>query len=199
MKKMIAASLGAGIAVLVAIQVAFGQQHRPVDIRPTTASGDATGAAPLPRSCVFPSPNDLDPLIAQSDLVIVGSIAAPPQVIHYSYTGIPSTRYAIRIGSVVRSRAPLTSAEVTVEVTGGVTEPLLHPGRYVLFLVNAKRRDGLVTYWVAGGLDGAFALRNGKTYRECANYQSPANRIQASGESQGMPEITFVDLVRGRP
>jgi hypothetical protein len=138
----------------------------------------------------------------QFDLVVrLGSRLDEGFVRGACYAGISSTytRYTLRVQSVLRQKASGTPSTLLIEEVGGVPVPILQPGAYVVFLVKTARTDTLTTYFVADGLNGAFSLRSAAVYRECANYQSPANLIEASGRGQGMSQADFSNQVRALP
>ncbi len=159
----------------------------------TTVNG-VQGLLPPPRPCSFPSTErDLLGLRADSDAVVDGTVAASPKIV--SAQDLLMSYYRVRVNGVIEARSAVGGALV-VAAAGGVPNPILPPGRYVLFLTRDITRpepgERTATFGLVGGLDGAFPVRNSRVYRECADPANPGRRVVASGAKQGMSLSAFV-------
>lgn len=175
-------------AIVLLVLAACGQE--PISQSPF--SGAVAG--PAPRPCVFPNVNDLALLAYQSDVVAVGSVDGA-EVVHYAGRSTPYTRHTVHVQTVLRGT--VNSKTLTIEEIGGVPVPVLQPGPYVVFLAKTARADGLATYFLADGLNGAFPLRAKGVVRECPSFPSTEPRAVADGG--GVTLSDFSNQIRNLP
>jgi hypothetical protein len=154
---------------------------------------------PPTQPCTFPDTNELASLVAGSDLIAIGVVEGSAQVVHYAGRSSTYTRYTLRVTSVMKQSGTTAPRSILIEELGGVPDPILRPGPYLLFLAESSGTDGISRYFIYSGLYGAFPIRAGGVYRQCPNYRSPASPREATGGGQGMAEADFIDEVRTVP
>lgn len=133
-------------------------------------------------------------LASDSDVVAVGSVDSG-QVVHYAGINSAYTRHKLHIQSILRGTS--TGKSLTIEELGGVPVPIMQPGQYVVFLVKTNRTDGLTSYFLAEGLDGAFPVRAKGVARECPMFPASVQIPEAPGS--GVPLTDFIDEIRNLP
>jgi hypothetical protein len=182
MKWLVLATAAALLGLFV-LAAAFG--HTAAPSRAATAlAGPPTGP------CVFPDAAELTALAGASDLVVNGTVEGKAQVVQYAGISQPLTRYALRVRSVLRGST--LSSVLTIEEAGGVPVPIMQPGPVIAFLTRADRTDGLTTYFLSNGLEGAFLLRPAGVTRECAHFHAASTFVVGA-----QSEADFSDQVRG--
>jgi hypothetical protein len=177
-------SVFAGISALVVLLMA--------GCGPAVQShGASLMGGPPERPCTFPSTQELALLASESDIVAVGTVDGA-QVVQYAGISSAYTRNTLHIHSVLRGAA--ASRSLTIEEVGGVPMPT---GPYVVFLVKTARTDGLVSYFLAEGLNGAFPVRARGVVRECPTFPATVHMPEASGS--GVALTDFSDQIRDLP
>lgn len=165
--------------------------------QPTTAQnsdGAVALAGPPHQPCVFPTTQELALLASESDVVAVGSVDRA-QVVHYAGINSAYSRHMLHIQSVLRGTT--SSKSLMIEELGGVPVPILQPGLYVVFLVKTSRTDGLKTYFLADGLNGAFPVRAKGVVRECPTFPATVAIPEAAGS--GVALADFTNEIRNLP
>ena len=197
--------VGGTLVLMVILVVASGcattSSRQEAGRSPARSGGNASAVTtvngvqvPLPprRPCIFPSTaRDLLGLRADSDAVVDGTVAGSPKIVRGQ--DLLMSYYSVRVNGVIESRSAVGGALV-VGATGGVPNPILPPGRYVLFLTRDISRPDPAARTATFGLVGLgeFPVRNSRVYRECADPSNPGRRVDASGAKQGMSLSSFV-------
>ena len=133
-------------------------------------------------------------LASQSDVVAVGSVDGA-KVVHYGGINSAFTRHTLHIQSVLRGA--FAGKWLTIEEAGGVPVPIMQPGPYVVFLIKTDRTDGLTSYFLTEGLNGAFPLRAKGVVRECPTFPATVQMPEASGS--GVALTDFSNEIRDLP
>jgi hypothetical protein len=186
MQRAFCASLVALVLVFVA---AFGQPSAV-----PKSDGAVAMAGPPQRPCVFPTRQELAVLASQSDVVAVGSVTRA-QVVHYAGIQSAYSWHTIHVQSVLRGAT--SSKSLRIEEIGGVPVPILQPGPYVVFLIKSGRTDGVTTYFLADGLNGAFPIRAKGVVRECPTF--PATVVMPEATGSGATLADFTNDIRNSP
>jgi hypothetical protein len=141
---------------------------------------------------VFPgSSSDFGGLLADSSLVVRGTIDAAPDV-RQTQAGASSTEFRLQNVSQFAGQGSVPpSSTLLIDESGGVPVPLLPPSDYVLFLADV---GGTGHYTVADGMAGVFTVNSGKVDGSCPNYSDPQARREAVGS--GVALQAFEELVR---
>lgn len=203
------AIVGLSLAALSAVAIGAVSTPRPPPVehrfaRATVVSdpGARVEPAPIPpmRPCRHPDEGDLERLRASSDAVVLGTIERLPEVLLEEEAVL--TKFELAVESYVETRVASTAATLTIIEPGGVPEPLLPPGRYLLFLAETTTRDVRgPTFTVAEGMAGIFAVDTDSVVsRSCPNYERPHERIAATGPGANPTLASFersvVDSIR---
>jgi hypothetical protein len=193
----------AAASLLLAAGCSASPRPAPRGTLSPTAGGAVANPLPPALPCVFPEKaTDLLSLRSQSDAVVIATVSESPQIVETPDGGVQSY-YTASVSKVVESRSAVQTTLV-VAATGGVPDPILSPGQYVLFLTSditmsdASTTD-LETYGLVDGLRGAVQIRNGAVHLECPNYADPANRIEASGANAGEALSAFLSMIESLP
>lgn len=187
-----------GLPLAVLLAVAVGAVSTAVPAQLERRSGGATvpdaggraEPAPLPpqRPCRHPDEPELERLRASSDAVVLGKIEHPPDVLLEE--GAVLTKFDLIVERYLETRVGSAEVMLTIVEPGGAPEPLLPPGRYILFLAETTRKGTRgTTFTVAEGMAGAFAVKSNRLVsRSCPNYEQPHERILADGPG-AMPTL----------
>lgn len=151
-------------------------------------------AGPVRGPCIFPNSEQLALLASESDVVAVGSVDSA-RVVHYAGINSAYTRNRFHVQSVLRGT--FAGKSLTIEEIGGMPVPIMQPSQYVVFLVKTNRTDGLTSYFLAEGLDGAFPVRAKGVVRECPTFPASVHMPEAPGS--GVPLTDFSDEIRNLP
>lgn len=139
-------------------------------------ASNAPLAIPAVGPCVYPSPAELDSIGTASAVVVEATVLGP------TVTPAPGSNESVwtyPLGNVsVLLKRPGYAVPTAVTELGTASLGLLSPGKYILFLASG----GGPEYYVAGGMEGAFAITGASTVeRFCVNYEDPASPLTAEG------------------
>jgi hypothetical protein len=130
---------------------------------------------PPEKPCVFPTSEDEIRALGEISSLIVRADITEPEGMRDGYL-----RYEVHIADVIRSDLPSVPTSGIWIVQTGLT-PAFTPGSNFLFLQDVEDVDS--TFYVSGGMYGAFPIVSDRVGRLCPNYEQPSSPLSAEGES----------------
>lgn len=155
--------------------------------QPAAALTGGPNPKPPIQACELAHVADFKALLRDATSVAKGVI--PSAGVSTSGEDVATTEYRFQVEKRYFGRD--LPPEIIIRELGGVPQPLLSPGRYVLFLIEND-----AGYGVAGGFRGRFPVTDdGRLRQECVNYDDPASPRRPSGDPR-YTEAEFEDRLR---